>query len=38
MKSEKNKTLKVVEDFKFRFYKFLKIDIQRWFNTFKIPM
>jgi hypothetical protein len=38
MKSERNKTLKVVDGFKFRFHKMLKNDIQRWcctVNTYK---
>jgi hypothetical protein len=33
MKSERNKTLKVVDGFKFHFHKILKNDIHRWYCT-----
>ena len=35
MKSERNKTLKIVDGFKFRFHKFLNNDTQRWCCTVK---
>lgn len=36
MKSERNKTLKVVDGLKFRFHKWLKNDTQRWYCTVKM--
>jgi hypothetical protein len=35
MNSERNKTLKVIDSFKFHFHKMLKNDIQRWCCTVK---
>lgn len=35
MHSEKNKSLKVISGYKFRFHKFLKNDVERWYCTVK---